>query len=240
MHWRAAIIRFLFSVPVWGFLACATEEVDPKLLPPGREYYPAEPGRYWIYRVDTIAFTFAGDTLPGTYYLKEKITDTLYLQENNPVYRLELYKTPDTTMGWRLDSVWSLRTDPDKILKTQNNRPLVKLRFPLREGSSWDINQFNVLQDSNSANWAAVKNFEKNTLWNGQNYPSLQVIQKSDSNCVGNSVFLETYLKNIGLAFRKKKFITYDLSEPDACSRPIRKIEIGYDNNYYLIETGKE
>jgi hypothetical protein len=66
------------------------------------------------------------------------------------------------------------------------------------------------------------------------------VVQKLDSNCVNNSVFFETYLKGIGLAFRRKKFITYDLSESNACSNPIRKIEIGYDKFYTLVKTGKE
>jgi hypothetical protein len=240
MKKSAAWFYLILLAAVLAFFSCSPEDIDPAEIPSGTEYYPVEVGRFWIYRVDTTAFTFSGDTLSGTYFLKEIIKDTLLRQEGHPVFRTELYKTADTAMGWRLDSVWSLRADPDKILKTENNRPLVKLRFPLSEGSNWDINQYNTLQDNNGSNRAIVKNLGQNYSWNGQNYPSLQVLQKSDSNCVSNQVFFETYLKNIGLVFRKRKAITFDLSESDACSKPIRKIQIGYDKNYVLLKTGKE
>jgi hypothetical protein len=232
------LLAFLFSIGL--FLACSTEEVEPEQIELGTDYFPVEIGKYWTYRVDTLEYTFAGNIERGFYFLKEKISDSLYRQEGNMVYRIERFKTLDTNQSWILDSVWSMRVDKEKILKTENNRPLVRLRFPLREGLSWDINQFNPLQDSNSINWAVVKEYGKPFTFKGQLYPSATILEKRDSNCVNNSAFLETYLKGIGLAFKQKKLITYDLTVDSACSKPIRKIESGYDQKYTLLQTGKE
>jgi hypothetical protein len=205
----------------------------------GTGYYPIEPGNTWIFQVDTVAYTFAGDTLPGRYFIKEVLGDTLYFQEGRPVFRLEIYRTADTARGWVIDSVWSIRKDPDKIIRTENNRPYVVLKFPLREGSRWDGNQFNTLQDSNSVFWYTAQNLGQSYGFGNDFFPGVEVIQKIDSNCINNSTFREIYLKNIGPVYRKKAFLQYvQQGGSDPCGE-IPVIEIGYSRTYSLLRFGK-
>jgi hypothetical protein len=237
---KKSLIRFLGGVAlISAFYSCSTEEINPTEIESGRAFYPIEIGNFWIYKVDTTAYTFAGEVQKGSYFLREKITDTLFRQEGNLVYRIELARASSPAGPWGVDSVWTIRTDPDKIIKTENNRPYVKLRFPVEEGSRWDGNQFNPLQDSNTVFLYTVKNLNSLVVYENQQRQTVQVIQKIDSNCINKSIFFETYYKNIGLGARRQSFIQYNLSEADACSKPIRTIEIGYDKIFTLISHGK-
>ncbi len=204
----------------------------------GKDYYPVAIGNSWVYRVDTVQYSFAGDTTRGHYFLKEIITDSLYRQEGNMVYRIEVYRTSDTTRPWTIDSVWSIRQDPDKIIKVENNRPVVKLRFPLQEGSRWDGNQYNTQQDSNNVFWFTVRNLNGQAIFGNEIVPSVEIVQKIDSNCINKSDFVEVYYKNIGMGFMRRSFIQYSQEGPDPCGQ-IPKIEIGYSRTYTLVGFSK-
>lgn len=219
--------------------SCATEEIDPISIESGKDYFPIEVGSFRIYKVDTTAYTFAGDIEQGSFYWREYISDSLFRQEGSLVYRVEIARSQSPNGPWGVDSVWTIRKDEDKILRTENNRTYVKLRFPLREGSSWDGNQFNIFQDSNSVFRYTVRNLGRVQEVAGTTRPSVTIIQKIDSNCINKSVFFETYFKGIGLGRKQSSFIQYDVSETDACSNPIRKIQIGYDKVYTLVSFGR-
>jgi hypothetical protein len=222
-----------------GFFSCSTSEISPERIVSGKEFYPIEKGNFWIYKVDTIDYSFAGDTTRGSYFIKELIADSLYQQEGSTVYKIEIYRTADTTLAWAIDSVWSIRADGDKIIKTENNRPLVKLRFPLQEGSRWDGNQFNTQQDSNSVFWYTVRNLNKSAVFNDQNVASVEIVQKIDSNCINKSEFREVYYRGIGLGYKRRSFIQYSQVGEDPCGQ-IPKIEIGYTKTFTLISKGKD
>mgnify|MGYP000901198517 FL=1 len=222
-----------------GVYSCSTSEISPETIESGKDYYPVVKGNYWIYRVDTIGYSFSGDTTQGTYFIKELISDSLYQQEGSVVYKIEVYRAADTTLPWVIDSVWSIRADDNKIIKTENNRPYVKLRFPLQEGSRWDGNQFNTQQDSNSVFWYAVRNLNKSAVFNGQNVASVEIVQKIDSNCINKSEFREVYYRGIGLGYKRRSFIQYSQDGEDPCGQ-IPKIEIGYTKTFTLILNGKD
>lgn len=225
-----AFLISLFSV----ISGCETSEINPVESPSGREFYPAQVGDFRIYRVDTIEYTFTGQKNQGTFFLKEKISDTLPDQEGAKVYRIELYSTLDTNSNWNLDSVWSVRVGRDKIIKTENNRPIVKLYFPLEEGSRWDGNQYNPLQDSSSIFWFKVQNLGKLISYKNRVIESVEVIQKIDSNCVNFSYFTEIYFKNIGLGYKRKTYFDYE-----SCTG-VPTIEQGKSFEYFLIKNGIE
>jgi hypothetical protein len=233
----------LFSLIILIFItltACQNDDISPEKIEVGLDYYPISVGNFWTFRVDTTSFLFSGDTTKGSFYLKEKITDSLYRQEGSMVYRLEISKGPTSTGPWVIDSVWAIRNDKDKIIRTENNRPIVRLQFPLREGSSWDGNIFNPLQDSTTFFRFRVKNLDKSATYKGDEIASVQVIEKIDSNCINKSSFFEVYFKNVGPGYRKKSFVQYNQSVEDPCSRPIPVIEIGYEKTYTLVENGIE
>jgi len=227
--------------------SCSSKEVAPSTIESGLEFYPISVGNTWIYQVDTIQYssrfspslnTTVVDTFRGKYFLKEVISDSIGLQEGNPFFRIELYRSPDSTGPWTIDSVWSIQRGKDKILKTENNRPIIKLKFPLTEGSRWDGNQYNTLQDSLAITWFSAKNLNKAIAFGSNSYPSVEIIQKSDSNCLTKSDFRETYLKGIGPAFVQKTSIIYSQEGPDPCGR-IPLIESGKERTFKLLNFEK-
>lgn len=228
------ILTALFGALIFGLSACETSEISPQEIPSGQDYFPIQVGNYWIYKVDSVEYPFTGGKKQGTFFYKEWVSDTLPDQEGGKVYRLEISSTLDTTLGWHLDSVWTVRVDKNRIIKTENNRPLVKLVFPLKEGSRWDGNQFNTDQDSNSVFWYKVQNLNKPMVFNGKEVPSVTINQKIDSSCINFSYFSEVYFKNIGLAYRRKTY--YDYS---SCIG-VPTIEQGRSFEYTLLRYGKE
>ena len=184
--------------------ACSTEEIMPSDIEGGQDYYPIQTGNAWTYRVDTVRYSsryvsalnsIVVDTFQGQYFQKEIIADSLGLQEGNPFFRIEIYRSTDSSGPWLIDSVWSIQRSSGKILKTENNRPLVKLKFPLLEGSRWDGNQYNSLQDSTGSFWYKASKLGKNKEFQNNFYPAVVIVQRSDSNCLGKADFSETYLK---------------------------------------------
>lgn len=201
---------------IWGagslFLAgCETADINPQLVDSGLQYFPTSVGQFWIYRVDTTLYTPEGTEYNGHFFRKEKISDTLPDQEGAKVFRVEIYTTLDTTQEWEIDSVWSFRLDQSKVLYTENNKPIVKLKFPIQEGSRWDGNAYNTDADSSGIFWfSATKLGKAFTAPDSAIYPkTVTVLQRVDDNSINKSNFYEVYAENIGLVYREKTFLIY-------------------------------
>jgi len=244
-HLLKSLVQYLIIISFSA--ACSSREVMPSAVESGKDFYPVKTGNTWIYQVDTIRYssrfvnslnTVVVDTIKGRYYLKETIADSIGLQEGSPFFRIELFKSADSTGPWTIDSVWSIQRGNDKILKTENNRPLVKLKFPVSEGSRWDGNQYNSLQDSSGNFWYKATQVNKTIGFQNNFYPGVVVIQKSDSNCLAKNDFQETYLKGIGPAFILKSSLIYSQDGPDPCGS-IPHIESGRVRNFKLIRFEK-
>lgn len=227
-------------------IRCGTKDILPEdVVGAGQDFYPVKQGNTWVYAVDTISYSSFWDgtavltnSFPGKYYLKEIIADSIGLQEGNPLFRVLVYRAPDSTGPWEIDSVWSIQRGVDKILKTENNTPVVKLKFPVTRNSRWDGNQYNLLQDSSGTNWFSVKNFFEDYFYNGSKWPSFKVVQKSDSNCLEKSDIHEIYLKQIGPAYIRKSQVYYSQEGSDPCGN-IPRIESGKVRTYSLIRFEK-
>lgn len=249
---RNILFRFLIAAGslsfLWaGFSGCSTQDITPAAIESGKEFYPVARGHSWIYEVDTTRFVsrfvtavnaIVTDTLRGRYYVKECIVDSIGLQEGSPYFRIELFHSSDSSGPWKIDSVWSIQRGTDKILKTENNRPILKLKFPLTEGSRWDGNQYNTLQDSSGTYWFRAKSLNKNVAFNNNFHPGLVVIEKSDSNCLGKDDFQSTYLRDIGPAYILKSSLIYSQEGPDPCGS-IPRVESGRIRNFKLIRFEK-
>lgn len=228
--------------------SCSVKDIEPSSIEAiGREFYPVQSGNTWIYQVDSTTYTsrfiesqnrIITDTFRDRFFIMEKIADSIGLQEGNPFFRIEIYRSADSLGPWRIDSVWSIQRGRDKILKTENNRPIVKLKFPLQKGIRWDGNQYNSLQESSGTGWFYVKEINTNYPFGNNLYPSALIIQKSDSDCLGKTSFYERYLKGIGPAFMMKSSILYLQEGPDPCGN-LPRIESGTERIFKLIRFEK-
>ena len=244
--------KYLFSVlnaclAALLMFACSSQDILPSSVDSGTDFYPVASGNTWIYQVDTIRYSsryssalnaIVTDTFSGRYFIKEVIADSIGLQEGNPFFRVELFHSSDSTGPWQIDSVWSIQRGKDKILKTENNRPVVKLKFPLSEGSRWDGNQYNTLQDSSGTYWYKATQVNKPVFFRNNFYPGLVVVQKKDSNCLGKENASETYLKGIGPSGIRRISLQFSQDGADPCGS-IPRIESGRERNFSLIRFEK-
>lgn len=233
--WARVVCGLLFLASAVIFQGCETGDVNPQQVASGKEYFPHSVGSFWIYKVDTVNYLPDGSKQSGSYFRKDKITDTLLDQEGAKVFRVEIYQTQDTSKAWEIDSVWSFRVETDKILYTENNKPIVKLKFPLQNGNKWDGNAYNTEADSSGIFWFSVAQMGKPFMQPDSSVvqQTLTVLQRVDDNSINKSNFYEVYGKNIGLVFREKTFLIYK-------SAASTEIGAGASRKYALIRYGKE
>ena len=230
------------------FYACTPQDIFlENVAKAGSDFYPIETGNTWIYQVDTIGYSskFDGaqnkvvtDTSIGRYFIKEVIADSIGLQQGNPFFRIEIYRAPDSSGPWTIDSVWSIQRGIDKILKTENNRPVVKLKFPISEKSRWDGNEYNLQQDSLGILWFTIQDFNKEIAFANKLLPSFRVVEKADSNCLYKMASSDIYLKNIGPAFMERTHISFSQDGPDPCGN-LPRIESGKVRIFTLLKFEK-
>ena len=234
---------WLTAIIVTFLEGCNSREILPSAIENGVDYYPIKTGNSWIYQVDTIRYiprlssgnsAVKTDTLKGRYYLKEIIADSIGLQEGNPFFRVEQYISAEIDGPWMIDSVWSIQRGIDKILKTENNRPIVKLKYPLREGGRWDGNQYNNRQDSSGNDWFTSYDVGKEYYFQNNPFVSVLIVHKSDSNCLTNTRIWERYLKGIGPAFIQKLSLVYSQEGTDPCGK-LPVIESGKERIFTLL-----
>ena len=126
------------------FGACSeTKEVSPEQL--GSAYFPLEVGQYSIFDVSRVEYFPSGDSTVSNYQLKESISGEFENLETGTSYIvLRALQTPSAE-DWVTDSVWTARKDEFRAIRVENNIPLIRLTFPVKENKKWDANGLNDL-----------------------------------------------------------------------------------------------
>lgn len=139
------IIQFYLSVFLFSFLleSCSKneiEELDPSKF--GYDYYPVEIGKRWVYQTDSIVYsqkaTIEIDSTSS--FIREEVVDSFRDSENKLAYRLDVFFTRDTNLGWDLISSSFVSKDDTQLRKTENGLEYIKLVFPVRRNKSWSGN----------------------------------------------------------------------------------------------------
>src|SRR3990167_6920901 len=135
----------LFCAGIFFFLSCGKDIVEP--VPQGIGYFPLKKGNYYVYNVKVFSgFNELGLTDTTIYQLLEAQTDSFTDLEGNIQYRLERFSRPSSDSSWgKIDSVWSASRNNFGALRTENQRRILKLIFPVEEGIKWNPNVYNEL-----------------------------------------------------------------------------------------------
>ncbi len=233
----------LFFVLIGATIAaCESETLPPQNNRLGISYFPLEVGRYSDYQVETIEYSLISEPDTQQYQLREVVADSFPGQGGEVVYRLERLVRLEASQEWRLDSVWTARKSPQRIVVVENNVPIVKLVFPFRPGLEWDANALNsreldnyelrstspmLLEEINSP-------LDSNLFIN-----TLTVIQtESQDTIITNIQASETYAENLGLIYKKSLRLQYCASEPECIGLGL--LESGRIYRQTLIAYGKE
>ncbi len=213
------LVRYIrFIVAPILFLSCSIKNED---FEPPVDYYPLNAQMARIYEVSETTYSINIDKFEKAYYLKEQLSNII-TENNISTFDIVRYKSNSKTTGWKIDSVWTGRKTPDKLILKEKNEEYLKLVLPANEFSSWDYNLYNSFNELKAR--ISISN-ESINIFNNSDQKTLTVIIKSDSNLIDNKQFIETYYPSVGLTSKTKKNISYCQSSPECIGKG--KIEFG-------------
>ncbi|WP_428657888.1 hypothetical protein [Runella sp.] len=169
-------------------------------------YFPLEAGRFIEYEVQEASYAVGKKPVISTYFLKDVCGVALRGFNSQMQYQIKRYRRANAQQNWSADSAFTAYLLPDRAVKVENNRPFVKIIFPLYEGLTWNGNQYNTLPAQTYEAHFTKEPITLNTL----SFPeSLNIIQQNDSSLVTLVRFTERYAPNIGLIYKESTALEY-------------------------------
>ena len=197
----------------------------------GLEYQPIEIGHSVCYEVDQIKYIFGEGPDTSHFYVKEEVVEELSAVNGDTYYRLDRFYKPHLDSLWTIDSVWSFRRTPYQYSKTIDNKPFVKLSFPLEENKSWDGNALNTTAEERYT----MELINRPYTVNGYGFDStVTVVQISDSSKIHKELRKEIFAHRVGMV--QKQTEVYEYCQEESCFGK-NEIETGL---YQLMRYYKE
>jgi hypothetical protein len=204
----------------WVFISCQDSFVDIQSY----DFYPVKLPKSKIYQVKEQIFEINDDPSINTYYLKETITN-IEAKPNEESFFIERSKSKDGLV-WKIDSVWIGRKTPSEVVISENNIEKVKLIFPVRENTKFNINKYN-----SSGSDEAIYLLKKEPFsLNDQKLENLiTVVISDDSTLIDKHKTSETYAPQIGLVNKTLISLEYCQASPGCIGKGIISRGIIYE-----------
>lgn len=208
---------------VFTLSSCKQDKVEEEpALDSGYAYFPMNEKLVREYKV--LEERYAGETIDTTsYFLKEELQVVENKgDENQQVVRR--YKRTSATAEWVFDSLWIQARNDASAFSIENNLRLLKLTFPLVEGTSWDRNLYNV----NETKLVVAQELGKPMQQQGLIFEeTIKVKIDSFITFVNSDYAFEVYAKNIGLVKSYSKYLNHQPNK-DTTGTRIEKVLISY------------
>jgi len=205
------------------FAACNKEQ-DLSTIDLGYAFFPAEVGSFIIYDVDSVFYGSATSTYH--YQVMEELTGAFVDDEGQDAVYVERSYRNAPSGPWLLMDVWTQRRTPTTAEKVEENMRYIKMKFPVKDGDTWNGNGFNnfaaqqyKFKDLNAFKDVGVLQFEK----------TVTVEEKNNVNLIDQEIFYEIYAPGIGMVSRRACDISYSAGAPS-----------GFDVIYSAVLYGKD
>lgn len=217
------------------FAGCERITIDPDNTRSGYDYYPLSQGDYRVYDVYRISYNFATENDTLQFEVKEVISKKYLNQEGDTTFVLERYNRQQQESPWKFDSAYHIRRTIYQAIELNNNRPLVKLVFPVQEGKTWNSNQLNNME----ADSFKMTDVHKPFRIDGQQYPgTVTVLHRNiQDTIVRQDVRKEIFAPGIGPVYRLVKSLTY-CATPDCVGKGI--VNTGLFEEMKIKDYGKD
>lgn len=220
----------LFMALLAGCQSNTTAPVDP-----GTDYFPLETGRYIIYTVDEQQYALNATAIQRTYQVKEVVGESYQDVTNQPAFKLLRYRRSANNSPWQADSVWSVRVQNNKAIRTENGQDFIKLQFPISNNLKWNGNQLNSLGEDtylmcNTNQPYRVSDKEYNA--------TVTIVAQDDSTLVSQDKHIEVYARQIGLIYKERIHLQFCSSSPSCIGK--YQIDYGIRQVYRIQAYGKE
>jgi hypothetical protein len=228
-----------FIIVYFGILfivsSCTTSTVEPDAGRLGYTYFPLEEKSFVLYDIEETVYSLTAGPLTRTYQIKEVIAEQFQDLSQEEAFKVMRYSRQNAAASWTLDSVWVAKRTAGQAIRTENNRPFVKLVFPVKDKQTWNGNALNNL---GSDEYEFLQVAQPFTVA-GQPFASTAtVVQADDSSACSMRRVYEVYAENVGLVYKEK--ILVDYRQTNNICEGLGDIQAGVESYQKLIAYGKE
>ena len=201
---KHSLILLLFIV---GLFSC-TEEVSITPEDRGQAYFPVKVGNYWIY--DVSETKVLNNQYDSTRYQVRELIDTVFKNQlNESTYRVLRSRRTNEMQAWGNDSLYTINLSPTNVQIARDNKRIISLVFPVKEGKGWNANAFNNLEETEFY----YEDVNQPIVTQGKSYPkTLKIIQgNTDVSLLEDS--WEIYALETGLIYKKMQVYEYSYNQ---------------------------
>lgn len=206
---------------------CGENASDP--TPDDLAYFPLQVGDYWVYQVTQEKYIAVNSIAKQTYLVQEKISSSSN-QNGQVVYLIEESVRQTAQSPWRLNGIHTVYQTLAEVVSQENNLPVVKLAFPIRATTAWNLNAYNAnpdtllqYQDTGRLFAVGTRGFEN----------TVSVVGTNDSTLVSQNKYLRVYAPNVGLVYREDRSLAFCQSSSTCIGRGI--VESGTKQTWELV-----
>ena len=228
-----AVIYTLLGVFI--FLVSCTDENNNSEFFSGEDYYPLVTGDYLTYKITKITIDKPSDLYDTSiYYIKEAVDIPIIDNEGDESFRIERFIRLSDENPWEIHTVWSSKRTSNSAEKVEENRRIVKIRFPIKVDLSWDGNLFNDMDKKEYRVSYFNKPYEIGTFAFDS---CLTIVQDSSESLIHRDLAYEIYAIHTGLVYKEETYIN---SQEVIFEVPIEdRITTGTIFIQELVEIGK-
>jgi hypothetical protein len=234
--------RILLFVVLWTSLlsSCKDEEItrDPNSL--GYQYYPLAVGNYWIYNVKENQYSRNKISESTAYQSRERIDAIIKDQTGKEWYRVEVSRRTSSTESWTVSGVKLISLSSSDLRVQENNKTVVQMVFPVKNGYSYVSNGFSNAGDPDQNVYFTYAALGSVFGEEGKTYDNIVVIQQAhtDTQIVFEQKF-EVLASGIGPVNRTYKYRYFcDDSTGGSCPYGVGYIITGSDRIEVLESSG--
>jgi hypothetical protein len=241
---------FAWGIVLWvglltvAFQSCSNESETG--MPEAGVWYPIQTGSTWIYSVDSIWIDcVAGRNDTFRFQVREVMEGWVSGASGDSLMKIRRQVRSDSTQNWSLPRIWHTRIGQGKAIKTEENRSIIKLVFPMTLGLKWDGWAFLPQTAPQAFEYAEI-----DQAFSGYDSTAL-VVQWNNENLLEKQYFVERYARNTGLIYAYRCEVTgivSNLGDPNDCSsllppdQPwsiiplLKRVKFGYQYEQRLLE----
>lgn len=227
------IYRLFISIGLITLLfGCKSENARVDL---GYEYYPAEPGMWVSYTVDSIWHHVDETSDTAFYQIKERIDSIFTDDEGRSARRIERFYRTSSSDPWLIKDIWMAAITPRMVEKVEENIRFVRLTFPVKNDAVWNGNSVN---EMGTWNYSYRNVGEAYSTGNTVFAESAVVEQEGPINLIEQQKGTEVYARNVGLISKTLIYLETDINYT---SNPVpANIYDGYELYYRYTAHGQD
>lgn len=200
----------LSALLILTFTSCKKDE-DMPLPDLGTNYFPLKTGISITYKVDSITWNDFFNPVKidsFSFYIRLDIDTVFYDNEGRESYYWRKYYRTDST-SWVLIKNYSITKTNLRAETFEENIRYIKLVFPLKNSTTWDMNAMNTLNLTESY----YSEFDMPLNIGALHFDSTAtVVHQSSETLISKDEYIEIYAKNLGLINRREISITKNIS----------------------------